>query len=146
MHFVKAVIIISTNHESFFALFSASLPENFHFFKAGVERNTSKEVCLQECFTRRVYYIVYVYTTLQQGPMLPLRSYVHFIFHVQIKLRHTMLSAFYSYSHFTTRSYFEWIQMSLSVSYIGRRLLKSLLVVAGIKEETEETGTLTAKF
>ena len=76
-------------HESYFALFSASLPANFHFFKAGVERNTSKEVCLQECFTRRVYYIVYVYTTLQQGPMLPLCSYVHFIFHVQIKLRHT---------------------------------------------------------
>ena len=108
MHFAKAVIIISTNHESFFALFSASLPENFHFFKAGVERNTSKEVCLQECFTRRVYYIVYVYTTLQQGPMLPLYAYVHFIFHVQIKLRHTtlffvpvvnMLFALYSYTH-----------------------------------------------
>ena len=99
-------------HESYFALFSASLPANFHFFKAGVERNTSKEVCLQECFTRRVYYIVYVYTTLQQGPMLPLCSYVHFIFHV-LEAHHSFFRPWSEYSLYTPSSHSHFIQIHL---------------------------------
>ena len=52
MHFVKAIITISSNQILLSFLFSASL-QNFHFFNTGAIRNTSKGVCL--LFARVLY-------------------------------------------------------------------------------------------
>lgn len=147
MHFAKAVIIISTNH--ILLSFLQVCQQISISSKLELKGIHQRECVFQECFTRRVYYIVYVYTTLHQGPMLPLYSYVLFIFHVQIKLRHTtlffvpvvnMISAFHIHSKSTLIMQKAYLKYAFCIheffAHIGRRLLNSLLEVAGIREET----------
>ena len=89
--FAKGIVIISTNHILLSFQFHCQ-SANFHFFKAGAERNTSKEVCLQECFTRRVYYILCIQhiTTRSHASTLLVCSF-HFSYSTHINLRHTAL-------------------------------------------------------
>ena len=168
MHFVKAIITISSNQILLSFLFSASL-QNFHFFNTGAIRNTSKGVCL--LFARVLYveallHFLCMYTPHYYGKVPCFHFTLMFIQFFQLfsfnfwdtlVTANHFLSFFGSSLHpidcdsrynlrrssciFPRRQRFRRIKSFMS-AYKGRSFLKSLITLSSV----QFTTTCTSNF